>query len=81
MWNIKIASIFSLFITPDTLFPLGHSTIVKSHDRNRCTFLIFGGCQGRRTGVGVTTVSNSLILGGWVTKVFKNGDEKEGVEG
>ena len=28
--------------------------------------------------MGVTTVSNSLILGGWVTKVFKNGDEKEG---
>ena len=24
----------------------------------------FGGCQGRRTGVGVTTVSNSLMLGG-----------------
>ena len=38
----------------------------------------FGGCQGRRTRVGVTTVSNSLILGGWVTKGFKNGDEKEG---
>ena len=36
----------------------------------------FGGCQGRRTGVGVTTVSNSLILGGRVTKVPKNGDEK-----
>ena len=36
----------------------------------------FGGCQGRRTGVGVTTVSNSLILGGWVTKVLKNGDKK-----
>ena len=28
--------------------------------------------------MGVTTVSNSLILGGWVTTVFKNGDEKEG---
>ena len=41
----------------------------------------FGGCQGRRTGVGVTTVSNSLILGGWVTKVLKNGDEKQGLEG
>ena len=26
--------------------------------------------------MGVTTVSNSLILGGWVTKVLKNGDEK-----
>ena len=36
----------------------------------------FGGCQGWRTGVGVTTVSNSLILGGWVTKVLKNGDKK-----
>ena len=28
--------------------------------------------------MGVTTVSNSLILGGWVTKVLKNGDEKLG---
>ena len=36
----------------------------------------FGGCQGWRTGVGVTTVSNSLILGGRVTKVLKNGNEK-----
>ena len=42
---------------------------------NRCTFQILGGCQGRRTGVAVTTVSNSLILGGWVTKVLKNGDK------
>ena len=25
--------------------------------------------------MGVTTVSNSLILGGWVTKVLKNGDK------
>ena len=41
-----------------------------------CTFQILGGCQGRRTRVGVTTVSNSLILGGWVTKVSKNGDKK-----
>ena len=41
-----------------------------------CTFQFLGGCQGRRTGVGVTTVSNSLILGGWVTKVLKNDDEK-----
>ena len=40
------------------------------------TFQILGDCQGRRTGVGVTTVSNSLILGGWVTKVLKNGDKK-----
>ena len=31
--------------------------------------------------MGVTTVSNSLILGGWVTKVLKNDDEKWGVEG
>ena len=38
----------------------------------------FGGCQGRSTGVGVTTVSSSLILGGWVTKVLKNGDKKWG---
>ena len=42
---------------------------------NWCTFQILGGCQGRRTGVGVTTISNSLILGGWVTKVLKNGDK------
>ena len=40
-----------------------------------CTFQILGGCQGRRTGVAVTTVSSSLILGGWVTKVLKNGDK------
>ena len=40
-----------------------------------CTFQILGGCQGWRTGVGVTTVSNSLILGGWVTKVLKNGNK------
>ena len=39
---------------------------------------LYWGCQGRRTGVGVTTVSNSLILGGWVTKVLKNGDKKIG---
>ena len=41
-----------------------------------CTFQILGGCQSRRTRVGVTTVSNSLILRGWVTKVSKNGDKK-----
>ena len=46
------------------------------HSRVKCTFQILGGCQGRRTGVGVTTVSNSLILGGWMTKVLKNGDKK-----
>ena len=28
--------------------------------------------------MGVTTVSNSLILGGWVTNVLKNGDKKRG---
>ena len=41
----------------------------------------WGGCQGRRTGVGVTTVSNSLILGGWVTKALNYGDKNRGVEG
>ena len=41
-----------------------------------CTFQILGRCKGRRTGVGVTTVSNSLILAGWVTKVSKNCDKK-----
>ena len=30
--------------------------------------------------MGVTTVSNSLILGGWVTKVLKNSDKNTGVE-
>ena len=30
--------------------------------------------------MGVTTVSNSLILGGWVTEVLKNGDKNRGVE-
>ena len=54
---------------------------VKNDRKNRCTFQILGGCQGRRTGVGVTTVSNSLILGGWVTKVLKNGEKNRGVEG
>ena len=38
----------------------------------------WGTCQGRGTGVGVTTVSNSLILGRWATKVFENGDEERG---
>ena len=28
--------------------------------------------------MGVTTVSKTLILGGWVTKVLKNGDKKWG---
>ena len=48
------------------------------HKRPKCTFQILGGCQGRRTGVGVTTVSNSLILGGWVTNGLKNGDKRQG---
>ena len=49
---------------------------IRRHCNNhRCTFQILGGCQGRSTGVAVTTVSNSLILGGWVTKVLKNGDK------
>ena len=38
----------------------------------------FGGSKGRRTGVGVTTVSTSLILGGWMTKVLKNGEKRGG---
>ena len=46
-----------------------------------CTFQILGCCQGRRTGVGVTTVSNSLILGGWVTKVLIIATKNMGVEG
>ena len=45
------------------------------NDVLRCTFQILGGCQGRRTGVAVTTVSSSLILGGWVTRVLKNCDK------
>ena len=39
----------------------------KRHTRDvhgTCTFQILGGCQGRRTGVAVRTVFNSLILGG-----------------
>ena len=28
--------------------------------------------------MGVTTVSNSFILGWWVTKVLKNGDKNRG---
>ena len=47
----------------------------------RCTFQILGGWYGRRTGVGVTTVSNSLILGGCVTNVLQNGDKNRRVEG
>ena len=36
----------------------------------------FWGVSGSETGVGVTTVSNSLSFGGCVTKVLKNGDKK-----
>ena len=43
-----------------------------------CTFQIFGGCHGPKTGVAVTTVSNSLILEGLVTKVLKNGNKRLG---
>ena len=45
---------------------------------SKCTFQILRGCQGRRTRVGVTTVSSSLILLGWVTKVLKKEDKKWG---
>ena len=38
----------------------------------------FGGLSRSETGVAVTTVSNSLLLGGWVTKVLKNGDKNWG---
>ena len=36
----------------------------------------FWGVSGSEDRGGVTTVSNSLILGGWVTKVLKNCDKK-----
>ena len=35
-----------------------------------------GGLSGSKDRGGVTIVSNSLIFGGWVTKVLKNGDKK-----
>ena len=37
----------------------------------------FGWLSGSedRGGVAVTTVSSSLVLGGWVTKVLKNSDK------
>ena len=54
---------------------ISHENDVIISLSNLCTFQILGGCQGRRTGVAVTTVSSSLILGGWVTKVLKNGDK------
>ena len=38
----------------------------------------FWGLSGSEDRDGVTTVSNSLILGGWVTKILKNGDKKWG---
>ena len=43
-----------------------------------CTFQILGNLSGSEDRGGVTTVSNSLILGGWVTKVLKNCDKKIG---
>ena len=46
--------------------------------------LFLGGYQGQRTGVAVTTVSNALILGGWVTKNLREWRQKiggGGVEG
>ena len=55
-------------------FPGGGAKFSQT-EKNWCTFQILGGCQGRRTGVAVTTVSSSLILGGWVTKILKNGDK------
>ena len=41
----------------------------------------FGGLSGSEDRGGGTTVSNSLILGGWVTKVLENEDKNRGVEG
>ena len=38
----------------------------------------FGGFSGSEERVGVTTVSNSLSLGGWVTKSFKEWRQKIG---
>ena len=52
-----------------------HKMVVKVHIPN------FGGCQGRRTEVGVTTVSNSLILEGWVTRVLWNSEKIRGWKG
>ena len=47
-----------------------------------CTFQILGGCQGRRTGVGVTTVFSSLIFGRVGDKSFKEWRQrKEGRKG
>ena len=57
-------------------FPVRFLNIFVDYPLGQVHVPNFGGCQGRRTGVGVTTVSNSLILGWWVTKVLKNGDKK-----
>ena len=46
-----------------------------------CARSRFWGCHCRRTGMGVTTVSNSLILGGRVTKVLKNCVNNRGWKG
>ena len=68
--------VFSYLIVSREQLLIQHDTMNTKVGCHLCTFQILGGCQGRRTGVGVTTVSNSLILGGWVTKVLKNGDKK-----
>ena len=44
-------------------------------------FFFLGGLSGSEDRGGVTTVSNSLIFGGWVRKVLKNDDKKLAVEG
>ena len=41
----------------------------------------FGGCQGQLTGVAMTAVSNSLILGVCMTKDFENADKNRGWKG
>ena len=47
-------------------------------DFNKVHVPNFGGLSESEDRGGVTTVSNSLILGGWVTKVLKNDDKKWG---
>ena len=50
--------------------------ITMTKSQGWCTFQILGGCQGRRTGVEVTTVSNSLILGRVGDKSFEEWRQK-----
>ena len=66
--------IFGPYFSPND--DIASQSVPQRSHPSTCTFQILGGCQGRRTGVGVTTVSNSLIFGGWVTKVLNNGDKK-----